>query len=264
MTIHPDVQSQHDDRRITIDRVGVKNIRYPIVVENRTNITQHTIADIDIYVELASGERGTHMSRFLEILNRYHQENLISNLEDFLLEIKKELGAKAAYTKFKFPYFMEKSAPVSGIKSLLSYSCVFQASYREKYKLIIGVTVPVTTLCPCSREISEKGAHNQRSYVTVKVLFTDFIWLEELIELVEGSASCEIFSLLKRADEKYVTEKAYDNPYFVEDVVRELTLKLRADKRIEAFKVESVNQESIHDHDAYAGVWSGKRLRIKD
>ncbi|MCF7918450.1 MAG: GTP cyclohydrolase FolE2 [Candidatus Cloacimonetes bacterium] len=254
MIEHPDVQSESDGRKVTINRVGVKNIRYPIVVEDRKNKTQHTVAKIDLYVELDSKERGTHMSRFLEVLNRYHQENLVANLEVFLLEIKKELKAQAAYARFEFPYFIEKTAPVSRIKSLLSYECIFEAAYSDEYKLMIGVTVPVTTLCPCSKEISEKGAHNQRSYVTVEVLFKEFVWLEELIELVEGSASCEIYSLLKRADEKYVTEKAYNNPHFVEDVVRELTLKLRADSRITSFKVESLNQESIHDHDAYAEV----------
>jgi len=256
MIEHPDIQSELDDRLITINRVGVKNIRYPIVVEDRKNQTQHTVAEIDIYVELGDKERGTHMSRFLEILNRYHEKNLITRLEDFVKDIKTELCANAAYAKFMFPYFIEKAAPVSGMKSLLSYDCDFRASYKDGYKLMIGVKVPITTLCPCSKEISDYGAHNQRSYVNVEVLFNEFIWLEELIDMVESSASCEIYPLLKRVDEKYVTEKAYENPRFVEDIVRELTIKLRTDKRIEEFKVESINQESIHDHDAYASVWS--------
>lgn len=252
----PDVQSMADEREVTINRVGVKNIRYPIVVEDRANHTQNTVAWIDMFVELSSTERGTHMSRFLEILNRYHRENLITKLPYFLTDVKSTLQASAAYVKLDFPYFIEKSAPVSGSKSLLGYDCEFDASFVEEYKLVIGVKVPVTTLCPCSKEISDRGAHNQRSYVKVEVLMAEFIWLEELIELVESSASCEVYPILKRRDEKYVTEKAYDNPRFVEDIVREVTLKLRSDKRISEFKVESVNQESIHDHDAYAMVWS--------
>lgn len=249
-----DIQAQVDERKISIDKVGVKNVRYPICVDDRANKVQHTVADLDIYVSLTHHHRGTHMSRFIEVLNKYHADNLVSNLEDFMLDIKKSLNAEQAYANIRFPYFMQKTAPVSKMTSILSYNCFFEASYTDKYDLLIGVEVPVTSLCPCSKEISKYGAHNQRSKVTVKIKYTDFIWLEEIIELVEKSCSCELYSLLKRPDEKYVTEKAYENPMFVEDIVRDITLKLQNDKRINYFSVESENFESIHDHSAYAYI----------
>lgn len=254
----PDLQSQNDNRNIVIDKVGVKSLKYPIVVEDRTNGTQHTIADLDIYVELPHDIRGTHMSRFIEILHHYHEEALIGNLEAFLKELKKSLKAKAAYIDLSFPYFINKKAPVSQINSLLAYNCEFSASLKEDFELLIGVKVPITTLCPCSKDISEYGAHNQRSFITIKVAYDGFIWLEELIEYAESAASCEIYSLLKRVDEKFVTEKAYQNPKFVEDIVRELTQKLNDDKRVTYFFVESENAESIHLHNAYAMVQKKK------
>ncbi|MDD2683680.1 MAG: GTP cyclohydrolase FolE2 [Candidatus Cloacimonetes bacterium] len=250
----PDTQSQNDLRKIVIDKVGVKGLRYPIVVEDRANGTQHTVAELNIYVELPHYKRGTHMSRFIEILHHYHTEALIGNLPDFLQELKISLEAKAAYIDISFPYFVTKKAPVSGIESILSYDCVISASLQEDFNLLIGVIVPVTTLCPCSKEISEHGAHNQRSLITIKVSYTGFVWLEELIELAESTASCEIYSLLKRIDEKHVTEKAYNNPKFVEDIVREITIKLQNDERITSFFVESENAESIHLHNAYAMI----------
>jgi GTP cyclohydrolase IB len=250
----PDVQNETDTRKIVIDKVGVKGLRYPIVVEDREKGVQHTVADLNIYVELPHHLRGTHMSRFVEILHHYHQEALIGNLESFLGELKASLKAEAAYIDISFPYFMTKKAPVSGIASILSYDCVFSASLVDKYDLLIGVIVPVTSLCPCSKEISDFGAHNQRSKITIKVSYEGFVWLEELIELAESTASCEIYSLLKRVDEKYVTEKAYRNPKFVEDTVREITLRLERDPRIKRFFVESENAESIHLHNAYAMI----------
>ncbi len=250
----PDIQSQKDLRNIVIDKVGVKSLRYPIVVEDRAKGTQHTIADLNIYVELPHHMRGTHMSRFIEILHHYHTEALIGNLPDFLAELKSSLEAKAAYIDISFPYFISKKAPVSGIESILSYDCAFSASLKDSFELLIGVSVPVTTLCPCSKEISDAGAHNQRSLITIKVSYQDFVWLEELIEIAERAASCEIYSLLKRVDEKYVTEKAYANPKFVEDIVREVTLILQDDSRITSFFVESENAESIHLHNAYAMI----------
>jgi len=259
-----DVQSERDTREITIDRVGVKRIRYPIIVEDRKNVNQQTVADIALYVDLREHERGTHMSRFLEVLNKYHKEDIISNLEQFLVDLRERMGSETALAVIDFPYFIEKEAPVSKIKSLLSYQCHFQASLKEEYILVIGVKVPITTLCPCSKEISENGAHSQRSYVNIQVTLGEFVWLEELIEMVETSASCEIYSLLKRPDEKFVTERAYENPRFAEDIVREITLKLRQDKHIASFKVETENLESIHDHNAYAGVWSKNFWEIKD
>ena len=253
MTI-PDMQSGTDTRNITIDKVGVKGIQYPIIVDDRTNGTQHTVAELNIYVELSPHKRGTHMSRFLEVLNRYHEASLISHLDKFLAEVRDTLKADAAYVDIRFPYFVEKQAPVSKISSLLNYQCHFQAGFKDELELWIGVRVPVTTLCPCSKEISEAGAHNQRSEITIQVCYREFVWLEELIELAESAASCPIYPLLKRVDEKYVTEKAYNNPKFVEDIVRELTQKLTADPRITAFHIESDNFESIHNHNAYAMV----------
>lgn len=255
----PDLQSQGDTRRIGIDKVGVKAIRYPILVEDRTNKLQQTIADLNIYVELHHSKRGTHMSRFLEVLNRYHQDSIIGHLDKLLLELKTILKADSAYLDMDFPYFMTKHAPVSKIASLMDYKCFFNASYRDEYELWIGAVVPVTTLCPCSREISDAGAHNQRSYVTIKVRYTGFVWLEELIQIAEDAASSPVYPLLKRRDEKYVTEKAYSNPRFVEDVVREATQKLSADERILEFYVEADSFESIHNHNAYAMVYRGQR-----
>lgn len=253
-----DIQNLNDTRKVTIDKVGVKGVKYPIIVEDRTNETQHTIADLDIFVELPHHHRGTHMSRFIEILNEYHQRNVISEIENFVLETKKRLDADSAFVNIAFPYFINKTAPVSAIKSLMSYDCFFIASHRDEFEMQIGVKVPITTVCPCSKEISEYGAHNQRSIVTVTIKYSEYVWLEELIEIVEAAASCELYSLLKRSDEKYVTEKGYDNPKFVEDIVRDVVVELRKDKRITDYSVESENFESIHNHSAYASVTSGR------
>lgn len=249
-----DIQNLEDERNVMINKVGVKDVRYPIIVDDRENGTQNTIADLDIFVELPHNHRGTHMSRFLEVLNHFHKENFIGNLKEFLREVKLELNADASYVNISFPYFIKKIAPVSKTSSQMSYNCFFSASLNKAYNMIIGVEVPVTTLCPCSKEISDHGAHSQRSQVMVMLKYNGFIWLEEIIELIEASASSEVYSLLKREDEKYVTEKAYNNPRFVEDIVREVTLRLRDDERITWFKVESENYESIHNHSAYACV----------
>jgi GTP cyclohydrolase I len=249
-----DIQNEFDERKVPINKVGIKDVKYPIIVEDKINKTQNTIADLNIYVNLPHQHRGTHMSRFIEVLNEFHKDNLINKLPEFLIEIKKRLKSESAFIEIKFPYFIDKIAPVSNIKSIMSYDCFFNASYQNSYELIIGIKVPITTLCPCSKEISDYGAHNQRSIVTVEFSYNEFIWMEEIIEIVENQASCEIYSLLKRPDEKYVTEKAYDNPKFVEDIVRDVTLKLKEDKRIKWFRVQSENFESIHNHSAYACV----------
>jgi len=248
----PDLQNQFDARNISIDKVGVKGIKYPIVVEDRRKKVQHTVAELDIYVELPHYKRGTHMSRFIEILNRYHEDEIIQNLTNLLQDLKKTLKAETAYIDISFPYFIQKHAPVSRQTSLLCYECFFNAAFRDDLELWIGVKVPVTTLCPCSKEISAFGAHNQRSEITIKVRYSEFVWLEELIDLAEKTASCEIYPLLKRVDEKFVTEKAYENPKFVEDIVREITEVLDKDSRIIDYYVESDNFESIHNHNAYA------------
>ncbi len=250
----PDIQSQTDKRKIKIDKVGVKGVRYPIVVEDKSKGIQHSIAELNIFVELPHYRRGTHMSRFIEVLNHYHTEAFIGKLDAFLLELKTTMKAEAAYVDISFPYFVSKKAPVTNISSLMGYDCFFNAAYTDAYSLWIGVAVPVTTLCPCSKEISDFGAHNQRSLITIKVKYRDFIWLEDIIRLAEVNSSCEIYPLLKRPDEKYVTEKAYQNPKFVEDIVREVTLELQKDNRIISFEVESENFESIHNHSAYAMI----------
>ncbi len=255
----PDLQSQSDTRRICIDKVGVKGIRYPLLVDDRANGVQVTIGELNIYVDLHHSKRGTHMSRFVEVLNRYHQDSIIGHLDQFLLELKSVLKADAAYVDILFPYFLAKRAPVSGIASLMDYNCFFNASYAKDYELWIGAVVPVTALCPCSKEISEAGAHNQRSLVTIKVRYSGFIWLEELIAIAEAASSCPVYPLLKRRDEKYVTETAYARPRFVEDIVREVTQSLEADPRVLEFYVEADNFESIHNHNAYAMVYRPRR-----
>jgi GTP cyclohydrolase I len=251
-----DVQNRRDNRNIDIDRVGIKNLKYPIALRDRSRQLQHTVASVNIYVDLPREFKGTHMSRFVEVLTRHHHEIDLRNIDQILKEIKLRLKAKNAHLELTFPYFIEKKAPVSGQSALLDYDCTIEAvaNGSTEIKPTITVKVPVTTLCPCSKEISERGAHNQRSIVTLSVRANRWIWLEELIELVEDSASCEIYPLLKREDEKYVTEEAYDNPVFVEDVVRIITQKISADQRIDWFSVESENQESIHNHNAYASI----------
>ena len=247
-----DIQGSGDSRQETIDKVGVKNLKYPVIVQDRANGLQKTVAEIDLYVELPHYYRGTHMSRFIEVLNSYHQGDLIEKLPEILETIKERLEADRSYIRLKFPYFVEKRAPVSGIASLLNYNCTFLASLEESYELTLGVEVPVTTVCPCSKEISEAGAHNQRSIVTVNLRYNNFIWLEEIIEYVESVASSEVYPLLKREDEKYVTERGYANPKFVEDIVRDLSILLKKDARIRGFEISSENFESIHNHNAYA------------
>ena len=250
-----DIQSQMDHRRVEINKVGVKNIEYPITVLDKRNKVQHTVGKVNMYVNLPQHFKGTHMSRFIEILNEYRGTINIKAIAKILNKMKEKLNAESAYMEVEFPYFIEKRAPVSGAKSLMGYTCQFLASLTDgHHSLVVGVRVPVTTLCPCSKEISNKGAHNQRSLVGVKVTFRRFFWLEDLIRMVENSASSAVFSLLKRSDEKFVTEKAYDNPMFVEDVVRNIALRLSSHPNITWFSVESENLESIHNHNAYACV----------
>jgi len=250
-----DIQSQMDHRRVEINKVGVKNIEYPITVLDKRNKVQHTVGKVNMYVNLPQHFKGTHMSRFIEILNEYRGTINIKAISTILTKMKEKLNAESAYMEVEFPYFIEKRAPISRAKSLMGYTCQFLASLTNgHHSLVVGVRVPVTTLCPCSKEISHRGAHNQRSLVGVKVTFRRFFWLEDLIRMVESSASAAVFSLLKRSDEKFVTEKAYDNPMFVEDVVRNIALRLSSHPNITWFSVESENLESIHNHNAYACV----------
>ncbi|MBI2301071.1 MAG: GTP cyclohydrolase I FolE2 [Armatimonadetes bacterium] len=250
-----DMQSTADHRGIDIQKVGIRHLRYPIVLSTRDNGgTQHTIADINMYVSLSRSFKGTHMSRFVEVLNQHRKELDIHDLGSLLEHMKESLDAEDAYVELRFPYFLNKEAPVTGQPGLLHYDCVVSAAIdpHDSVRITYGATVPVTTLCPCSREISEYGAHNQRSLVTVQWQCNVSIWLEEIIELVEGLGSAQIYSVLKRPDEKFVTEHAYDHPKFVEDVVRDVTGRLREDERVLWFRVESENFESIHTHNAYA------------
>jgi len=249
-----DVQNQKDPRNIEINKVGVKRIKYPITVMDKKNRTQHTIATINMYVNLPHQFKGTHMSRFIEILNEYRNGINIMNMSSILTKMKQKMNAVSAHIEIMYPYFIEKEAPVTKEKSLMEYTCYLWGAHKEKADLIAGVKVPVTTLCPCSKEISDYGAHNQRSMVAVKVRFRRFFWIEDLIKIIEDSASSEIYPLLKRADEKFVTEKAYNNPMFVEDVVRNIAEKLEKDSNITWYSVESENFESIHNHSAYAFI----------
>ena len=234
--------------------MGVKDISYPIVVMDKNRSVQHTVARVNMYVDLPHQFKGTHMSRFIEILNSYREEIALDKMEVILQKMKEKLGASSAHLEIEFPYFIEKKAPVSGARSLLEYTCEFKASLAEGFDFVLGVKVPVTSLCPCSKELSRYGAHNQRSIMTVQVRYREFLWIEDLIELIESCGSSPVYSLLKREDEKFVTETAYDNPRFVEDLVREATVKLSALQAITWFSVEAENFESIHKHSAYAAV----------
>ena len=261
-----DLMLEPDHRNLEIQKVGVKGLRYPIVVQDRANGTQHTVAEIQMSVHLPHSFRGTHMSRFIEILNR-HRGNIASdNLKEILEEMRARLDAEVAHMELEFPYFIEKKAPVTGAAALQEYICRFSSSLGAKEKdtdFILGVRVPVTTLCPCSREISEEGAHNQRSFLSIEVRFCGFVWIEDLIELAEKAASSALYPLLKREDEKYVTEHAYNNPRFVEDVVRECGLSLEQMKDVYWYRVEAENFESIHNHNAYALIENSKNGKEK-
>lgn len=248
-----DVQNQPDDRHIKINKVGVKGIRYPISVRDKAKEAQRTVASVSMYVDLPHHYKGTHMSRFIEVLAA-HRDSICSwRLADILADMRARLKAETAHIELDFPYFVEKRAPVSGSASLMEYTFHLTGHQSgDTPDLTAGVTVPITTLCPCSKEISDYGAHNQRGLVTVNVRYSKFFWMEDLIRLVEGSCSAEVFALLKRADEKYVTEKAYDNPMFVEDVVREVAVKLLADDTFTWFSIAAETLESIHNHSAYA------------
>jgi len=253
----PDMQQRRDTRNIAIDKVGIKDIRYPIVVQDKHNERQHTVARVNMYVDLPEQFKGTHMSRFVEVLNLYHGEISIENMEAILTEIKSRLGASRAHLELDFPYFIKKKAPVSGAASLLEYQCRMIGTLDDVFNFSLEAKVPVTSLCPCSKEISDRGAHNQRSNVTVLITYSGHVWLEDMIVWIEECASCPVYALLKREDEKAVTEWAYDHPMFVEDMVRAVTQKLRSVKQVHRFKVQCENFESIHNHSAYAMIEGG-------
>ena len=249
----PDIQSSKDTRHIAIDKVGIKDIKHPVVVSDRSGREQHTVANFNMYVNLPDKCKGTHMSRFLQILNNHEYEITVQSFKRMIDEMTELLNAESGNIEMSFPYFVNKSAPVSGVKSLMDYQVTFIGTIEDgKPQVLVKVLVPVTSLCPCSKNISDYGAHNQRSHITASVKMRDFIWIEELIDIIEDVASCELYGLLKRPDEKYVTERAYDNPKFVEDIVRDVAVKFNEDDRIAAYTVESENFESIHNHSAYA------------
>ena len=258
----PDVQSSADTRHLAIDKVGIKAIRHPVRVADKDDGVQHTIATFNMYVELPHNFKGTHMSRFVEILNAHEREISVESFETMLREMVERLEAESGHIEMVFPYFIEKAAPVSGVRSLMDYEVSFTGEITEgQYSLLMKVIIPVTSLCPCSKGISDYGAHNQRSHVTITARTNSHVWIEELVRIAEEQASCELYGLLKRPDEKFVTERAYDNPKFVEDMVRDVATVLNADARIDSYVVESENFESIHNHSAYALIEKDKRSK---
>lgn len=254
-----DIQGERDYRSIPIDKVGIKNLNYPITVLDRRNKFQHTVATINMYVDLPHKYKGTHMSRFVEMLHLFRPEVSLKKISVILEKMKRYLNAASANIEVTFPYFIEKKSPVSKSPGLMDYTCRFVGSSHPngKIDLVSEVIVPISSVCPCSKEISEMGAHNQRGQVRLSTRFHKFIWIEDMIELVEECASCEVYSVLKRVDEKHVTEKAFSNPKFVEDIVRDIAKKLKKDKNITWFSVSAENFESIHNHSAYASITSG-------
>lgn len=255
----PDTQNIRDTRHIAIDQVGIKDIKHPIVVSDRSGGEQHTIANFNMYVSLPHDFKGTHMSRFVEVLNQHEHEITVESFKRMITEMTERLDAKSGHIEMNFPYFVNKAAPVTGVESLMDYDVSFIGELNEQQtSVLVKVIIPVTSLCPCSKSISNYGAHNQRSHITICVRTTGFLWIEELIETVEKVASCELYGLLKRPDEKYVTERAYDNPKFVEDIVRDIAVQFNLDERISSYIVESENFESIHNHSAYAKIEHNK------
>ena len=255
----PDTQNIRDTRHIAIDQVGIKDIKHPIVVSDRSGGEQHTIANFNMYVSLPHDFKGTHMSRFVEVLNQHEHEITVESFKRMITEMTERLDAKSGHIEMNFPYFVNKAAPVTGVESLMDYDVSFIGELNDQQtSVLVKVIIPVTSLCPCSKSISNYGAHNQRSHITICVRTTGFLWIEELIETVEKVASCELYGLLKRPDEKYVTERAYDNPKFVEDIVRDIAVQFNLDERISSYIVESENFESIHNHSAYARIEHNK------
>jgi GTP cyclohydrolase I len=252
-----DVQSSPDSRNLPIQKVGIRHIRYPVTVRDKSREKQETVASVTLSVNLPHSDRGTHMSRFVEVLDRFRDEVSYHTLEVILMEIRKALHAEESHIEISFPYFLRKKAPVSGLESIMSYDCTISATLAGQLEIAARVDIPVHTLCPCSREISRVSAHNQRGTVAITVGMTKFIWIEDLIEIAEASASSPVYALLKREDEKHVTEHAYENPRFVEDVVREVALRLDRLPELRFYSVEVENFESIHNHSAYAVISKG-------
>jgi GTP cyclohydrolase I len=261
LTSIQDVQGSPDLRRIAINKVGVKGLRHPILVQDRSGGFQPTVADINMYVSLPHDFKGTHMSRFIEILSGHERTISVESFRGMLFEVASRLGAETGYIDMKFPYFVEKRAPVSGVASLMDYEVTFLGRVSDGVDTHrTRVVVPATSLCPCSKKISAYGAHNQRTHITLTVESRENIWIEELIDIAEQNASSQLYGVLKRPDEKYVTELAYDNPKFVEDLARDVAVSLNADPRVLSYVVEVENFESIHNHSAYALIEGPSKL----
>lgn len=255
-----DVQNRIDTREIDINKVGIKGIRHPISIQNRDGSIQHSIAQFNMYVDLPRDQKGTHMSRFVALLNEECKLIDTRTFGETISVMTERLEEKNGFIEVSFPFFIRKKAPVSGVESMLDYEATLKGHWQNgKADILTSVVIPVTSLCPCSKKISDYGAHNQRSHVTLSVRSASHIWIEELIEVAEKEASSEIFALLKRPDEKLITEQAYDNPKFVEDIVRDIANDLNNDDRIQYYKVETENFESIHNHSAYALIEQDKR-----
>ncbi len=254
-----DVQSHPDSRRIPIDKVGIKDVYHPVRVKDRSRGEQHTIACFNMYVALPHHFKGTHMSRFVEVLQGNEREISVDSFRDILADMTQKLDAESGHIEMDFPYFVLKKAPVSGVASMMNYQASLIGEFHAgQPQLWLKVVVAATSLCPCSKRISDYGAHNQRSHITIKARIDGHMWLEELIEIAEQEASCEVYGILKRPDEKYVTERAYDNPKFVEDIVRDVAVRLNDEQRVRAYVVEAENFESIHNHSAYALIERNK------
>jgi GTP cyclohydrolase I len=261
LTIIPDVQSTIDTRHLVIQRVGVKGVRYPITVKTSTGV-QPSVGIWNMYVHLPEDQKGTHMSRFIALLEGNRAPLDVKNFSDLMHKMVNLLEADAGRIELSFPYFVNKIAPVSGVESLMDYEVGLTGELKKgMLEITLKVLVPVTSLCPCSKKISAYGAHNQRSHITVHAMLGGEIAVDELIGKIEAQASCELYGLLKRPDEKYVTERAYENPKFVEDLVRDVAGVLNADSRVVAYTLEAENFESIHNHSAYAMIEFDKRVK---
>ena len=260
-----DVQGNADTRRIPTNKVGIKDIYHPVRVKDRAGGEQRTVANFNMYVNLPHDFKGTHMSRFVDILNRHEREISVDSFTQMLGEMTEYLDASAGHIEMTFPYFVMKKAPVSGVESLMDYKAAIFGEHRNgRTEVWLKVVVAATSLCPCSKAISSYGAHNQRSHITITAKITEHLWLEDLIDIAEREASCEVYGMLKRVDEKYVTERAYDNPKFVEDIVRDVAVALNREPRIAAYVVEAENFESIHNHSAYAMIEHDKNEAARD
>lgn len=254
-----DVQGRADSRQIPINKVGIKDVFHPVRVKDRSRGEQHTVANFNMYVALPHDFKGTHMSRFVEVLHGNEREISVESFRDILGEMTEKLDAQSGHIEMSFPYFVMKKAPVSGVESLMNYQAsLIGELHHGKAQLWLKVVVAATSLCPCSKKISAYGAHNQRSHIAISARVEGHMWLEELIDIAEAEASCEVYGILKRTDEKYVTERAYDNPKFVEDMVRDIAVRCNKEERIRAYAVEAENFESIHNHSAYALIEKDK------